>query len=78
MSSFSAKIVQADRSLSQESNKNWVCIKWTSIAQDIQVEMTEGQHWQNVRFDFEGGDFHALSFLFFLPYMYRNVWILAF
>jgi hypothetical protein len=55
-----------------------VCIKWTSIAQDIQVEMTEGQHWQNVRFDFEGGDFHALSFLFFLPYMYRNVWILAF
>ena len=23
---------------------NWVCIKWTSIAQDIQVGMVEGQH----------------------------------
>jgi hypothetical protein len=41
--------------------------KWTYVAQDIQVEMDEGQHCQITRFDFEGCDFHALSFLFFLP-----------
>jgi hypothetical protein len=42
------------------------CIKWTSVAQDIQVGMVKGQHWQNARFDFKGCDFHALSFFIFL------------
>jgi hypothetical protein len=40
--------------------------------------MTKGQHWQIARFDFEGYDFHVLPFfLFFLPYIYRKVWMLA-
>jgi len=29
--------------------------------------MTEGQHWQIARFDFEGCDFHALPYFIFLP-----------
>jgi len=38
------------------------------IAQDIQVGMDKGQHWQNARFVFEGCNFHALSFFFiFFP-----------
>jgi hypothetical protein len=28
--------------------------------------MDKGQHWQNVRFDFEGCDFHDLSLFIFL------------
>jgi hypothetical protein len=28
--------------------------------------MTKGQHWQIVRFDFEGCDFHALPYFIFL------------
>jgi hypothetical protein len=28
--------------------------------------MIKGQHWQNARFDFEGCDFHALSYFIFL------------
>jgi hypothetical protein len=28
--------------------------------------MAEGQHWQIVKFDFEGCDFHALSLFYFL------------
>jgi hypothetical protein len=38
----------------------------TSLTQDIQVGMTECQNWQNLRLVFEGSDFHALYFLFFL------------
>ena len=38
----------------------------TSVALDIQVGMTEGQHWQIARFDFEGCDCHDLSFFIFL------------
>jgi hypothetical protein len=41
-------------------------MKWTSLAQDIQVGMAEGQHWQNTRFVFECCDFHALSLFIFL------------
>jgi hypothetical protein len=26
--------------------------------------MAEGQHWHTARFDFEGCDFHALTFFF--------------
>ena len=48
-------------------HKNWVFINWTSVAQDIQVGMVEGQHWQIARFDFEGCDFHALPYFIFLP-----------
>jgi hypothetical protein len=57
-----------------------VCIKWTSLTQDIQVRMPEGQNWQNARLIFKGCDFHILYFLFlfFLPYMYQNLWILSF
>ena len=44
----------------------FVYIKWTSVAQDIQVGMAKGQHWQIARFDFEGCDFHALPFLILL------------
>jgi hypothetical protein len=29
--------------------------------------MAEGQHWQIMRFDFEGCDFHALPYFIFLP-----------
>jgi hypothetical protein len=29
--------------------------------------MVEAQHWQIAIFDFEGCDFHALSFFIFLP-----------
>jgi hypothetical protein len=47
--------------------QNLVCIKWTSLAPDIQVGMAEGQHWKIARFDFEGCDFHALSYFIFLP-----------
>jgi hypothetical protein len=36
------------------------------VAQDIQVEMAEVQHWQNARFDFEGFYFHSLSLFIFL------------
>jgi hypothetical protein len=43
-----------------------VYIKWTSVAQDIQVGMAKGQHWQIAKFDFEGCNFHALPFLIFL------------
>jgi hypothetical protein len=50
--------------------QNWVCIKWTSVTQDIQVGMVEGQHWQNARFDFEGCNFHALSFFFYFLSIY--------
>jgi hypothetical protein len=31
--------------------------------------MIKGQHWQIARFDFEGCDFHALSYFIFLPYI---------
>ena len=58
--------------------QNCICIKWTSIDQDIQVGMDEGQHWQNARFIFEGCDFHALCLFIFLSYMYRKVWMLVF
>jgi hypothetical protein len=40
---------------------------FSSVAPDIQVGMDEGQHWQIVRFDFEGCDFHARSYFIFLP-----------
>jgi hypothetical protein len=39
--------------------------------------MDDDQNWQNTRLDFEGYDFNPFSFLFFLPYMYRNEWMLA-
>jgi len=39
--------------------------------------MAEGQYWQIVKFDFEGCDFHALSYFIFLPYMSKNLWMLA-
>jgi hypothetical protein len=45
--------------------KNWVYINWTSVAPYIQVGMAEGQHRQIARFDFEGCDFHALSYFIF-------------
>ena len=57
---------------------NWVCINWTSVAPDIQVRMAKGQHWQIARFDFEGCDFHALSYFIFLPYIYKKLWMLYF
>ena len=44
-----------------------IWINWTFLAPDIQVGMAEGQHWQIARFDFEGCDFHALSYFIFLP-----------
>jgi hypothetical protein len=47
--------------------KNLVCINWTFVAPDIQVEMVEGQHWQIARFGFEGYYFHAPLYLIFLP-----------
>jgi hypothetical protein len=43
-----------------------ICINWTSVAPYIQVGMAEGQYWQIARFDFEGCDFHALSYFIFL------------
>jgi hypothetical protein len=43
-----------------------VCINWISVAPDIQVGIAEGQYWQIARFDFEGYDFHALPYFFFL------------
>jgi len=42
-------------------------LNWTSVASDIQVGIAEGQHWQIVRFDFEGCDFHVLPYFIFLP-----------
>ena len=47
--------------------KNLVCINWIFVALDIQVGMTEGQHWQIVRFDFESCDVHALPYFIALP-----------
>jgi hypothetical protein len=49
-----------------------------SLAQDIQVGMPKGQHWQIARFDFEGCNFHALPYFIFLAYISRKVWMLAF
>jgi hypothetical protein len=49
-----------------EIQNNWVYINWTSVAQDIQVGMDKGQHWQIARFDFEGCDFHTLPYFIFL------------
>jgi hypothetical protein len=40
--------------------------------------MAEGQHWQIARFNFEGCDFHALSYFILVPSMSRKVWMLAF
>jgi hypothetical protein len=37
------------------------------------VGMAKGQHWQIAIFDFEGCDFHALSYFIFLPSMSRKV-----
>jgi len=65
MTPFLAKNLSVYRNFSQESNK--VCINWTSVAPDIQVGMTEGQHWQIARFDFESCDFHDLPYFIFLP-----------
>jgi hypothetical protein len=62
MTSFLAKIWSVDRSFSQESKTNLFCINWTSVDPDIQVGMAKCQHWQIARFDFEGFDFHALSY----------------
>jgi hypothetical protein len=36
------------------------------LAQDIQVRMIKGQHWQNAKFIFEGCDLYALSLFIFL------------
>jgi hypothetical protein len=50
-----------------EIQQNLVCLKWTYVAQDIQIGMTYGQHCQIARFDFEGCDFHALPYFIFFP-----------
>jgi hypothetical protein len=60
--------------LESEIQKNWVCIKWTFVAQDIQIGMVEGQHWQNMRFDFEDCDLLALSpFVFLAIYVQKGM-----
>ncbi|KAL3569551.1 hypothetical protein D5086_029441 [Populus alba] len=72
MTSFLAEIQRVYSPLSQESQNNLVCINWTFLALDIQVGMTEGQHWQIARFDFESCDFHALPyFIVFLRFPER-------
>jgi len=48
--------------------QTWGCNKQTSLAQDIQVRMVEGQNLQNARLVLEGYDFHAFFFFF-------HIWI---
>ena len=40
--------------------------------------MAKGQHWQNLRFDFEGCDFHALSLFIFLALNLQKVMDVSF
>ena len=64
MTSFFAEIWRVNRSLSQESKK----IKFASIVllqlQILNFEWTKVNIGRNARFDFEGCDFHNLSFYF--------------
>jgi hypothetical protein len=61
-----------------EIQKNWLCIKWTSVTQDIQVGMAEVQNWQIPRFDFEVCDFHALPFFIFFVLYFQKVMDVSF
>jgi hypothetical protein len=65
-----------DRLIKFEERSSMKSINVIHILNPIKYSMS--RNVQIARFDFEDCDFHTLFYFIFLPYISRNVWMLAF